>query len=177
MAHVIEAAPTGRAKCRGCGERIAAGELRFGERLPNPFAEGEMTQWFHLDCAAFKRPEPFLETLEARAEPLDDGLRLTAEARRGIAHRRLPRIDGAERDPSGRAQCRSCRTAVEKGTWRIALVFYEDGRFVPSGFIHVRCAQAYFETTDVVARLKRFSPGLGDDDLKTIEAELQAPNP
>ena len=41
MPHVIEPAPTGRAKCRGCGEKIGAGELRFGESLPNPFAEGE----------------------------------------------------------------------------------------------------------------------------------------
>jgi hypothetical protein len=177
MAHVVEAASTGRAKCRGCGERIAAGELRFGERLPNPFAEGEMTHWFHLDCAAFKRPEPFLEALEAGAGPVDDGPRLMAEARRGIAHRRLPRIDGAERDPSGRAQCRACHATIDKGAWRIPLVFYEDGRFAPSGFIHVRCAQAYFETTDVMARLRRFSRGLSDEDLKAIEAELQAPNP
>ena len=56
MPHVIETASSGRAKCRGCGEKIAAGELRFGERLPNPFAEGETTHWFHLECAAFKRP-------------------------------------------------------------------------------------------------------------------------
>ena len=63
MAHVIEPASTGRAKCRGCGGKIAASELRFGERLPSPFAEGETTQWFHLDCGAFKRPEPFLEAL------------------------------------------------------------------------------------------------------------------
>ena len=34
-------------KCRGCGRPIARGELRFGERLPNAFAEGEMTVWFH----------------------------------------------------------------------------------------------------------------------------------
>jgi hypothetical protein len=173
MAHVIEAAPTGRAKCRGCGERIAAGDLRFGEVLPNPFADGEMTHWFHLDCAAFKRPEPFLETLEARAEPVEDAERLMAAARLGVAHRRLPRVNGVERDPSGRAQCRSCRTSIEKSAWRIALVFYEDGRFAPSGFIHVRCAQAYFETIDVIPRLKRFSSGLSDDDLKAIEAELQ----
>ena len=52
MPHVFEPAPTGRAKCRGCGRAIAKGELRFGERLPNPFAEGEMTLWFHPLCAA-----------------------------------------------------------------------------------------------------------------------------
>ena len=129
MGHRIEPAPSARAKCRGCGERIAAGELRFGESLPNPFADGEMTLWFHLDCAAFKRPEPFLETLEGRSEPLEGQERLASEARQGIAHRRLPRIDGAGRAPTGRAQCRSCRAPIDKGAWRIALVFYEEGRF------------------------------------------------
>ncbi len=177
-AHVIQPAATARSKCRGCGERIAAGVLRFGEVLPNPFADGETTHWFHLDCAAYKRPEPFLERLEAAAEPVpDDATRLLEEARRGIAHPRLPRVSGAERAPSGRAQCRSCRTPIDKGAWRISLVFYEEGRFAPAGSIHVKCAQAYLETTDVVPRLKRFSPGLTDDDLRELQAELQASTP
>jgi len=175
MPHVIEPAPTGRAKCRGCGEKVAQGELRFGESLPNPFAEGETTHWFHLECAAFKRPEPFLETLEARTEPLPDAERLTAEARHGIAHRRLPRLSGAERAPSGRATCRSCRNPIEKGAWRIPLVFYEEGQFAPSGSIHVSCAQAYFETTDVLPRLKCFSAGLTEADLNEIQVALQGP--
>ena len=177
MAHTIEPAPTGRAKCRGCGERIAAGELRFGERLPNPFADGEMTHWFHLDCAAFKRPEPFLETIEGREEPLADSERLLAMARGGIERRRLPRINGAERASSGRAECRSCHVAIDKGAWRISLVYYEDGRFAPSGFVHTRCAQAYFETTDILDRVKRFSPALGAEDLTGLQAELVPPQP
>jgi hypothetical protein len=175
MPHVIQPAPTARAKCRGCGERIASGELRFGESVPNPFAEGETTLWFHLDCAAYKRPEPLLETLEARTEPLVDAERLLTEARLGIAHRRVPRISGAERAPSGRAQCRSCRNTIEKGAWRIPLVFYEEGRFAASGSVHASCAQAYFETTDVLPRLKRFSPGLSEADLAEIQALIQGP--
>lgn len=55
MAHVIEHASSGRAKCHGCDTRIDKGELRFGERRPNAFGEGEMTLWFHLPCAAYKR--------------------------------------------------------------------------------------------------------------------------
>lgn len=177
MPHLIEPASSGRARCRGCGERIAAGELRFGEKLPNPFADGEMTHWFHLDCAAFKRPEPFLETLKARKEALDDRERLEAEARRGLAHRRLPRVNGAERSPSGRALCRSCRKLIPKGAWRIPLVFYEEDRFSPSGFIHVPCSQAYFETTDVVPRLRRFSPDLREEDVQEIQTELEGSTP
>jgi hypothetical protein len=177
MPHVIQPAPTGRAKCRGCGESIAAGALRFGESLPNPFAEGESLQWFHLDCAAYKRPEPFLATLEAAAEPVADAERLAAEAKRGLEHRRLPRISGAERASSGRAQCRSCHSVIGKGAWRIPLVFWEDGRFAGAGFIHVTCAQAYFETADVLPRLKHFARGLGENDLSEIEADLRVATP
>jgi hypothetical protein len=177
MAHVIGPAASGRAKCRGCGERIGVGEVRFGESLPNPFADGETTHWFHLDCAAFKRPGPFLEALAARSEPLADSDRLESEARRGVAHRRLPRINGAERSPSGRAQCRCCREAIPKGAWRIPLVFYEEGRFEPSGSIHARCSHSYFETADVLARLRRFSRNLTDEDLGELQAELARPTP
>lgn len=123
MSHRIEPAPSARAKCRGCGQRIAAGELRFGESVPNPFAEGDTTHWFHLECAAYKRPEPLLEAFEANTESLANAERLAAEAARGIAHRRLPRLNGAERSPSGRARCRSCRASIAKGAWRISLVY------------------------------------------------------
>jgi len=172
MPHLIEPATTARSKCRGCGERIDAGVLRFGESLPNPFAEGETTHWFHVDCAAFKRPEPFLLTIET-ATGVVDAERLIAEAKRGLEHRRLPRLNGAERDPSGRAQCRSCRASIAKGAWRITLVIYEDDRFSPAGFIHAACAREYFETAEVVPRLRRFSSGLSEADLDEIGAELQ----
>ena len=174
MAHVIEAAATGRAKCRGCGGKIDAGALRFGERLPNPFAEGEMTHWFHLDCAAFKRPEPFLEALAAGEPPLDDRERLESEAKRGLAHRRLPRIDGAERASTGRAQCRSCKEPIGKDAWRIRLVFYEEGRFTPSGYVHPACAPAYFDTADVLPRVRHFAPDLRDEDAAEIGRELSS---
>ena len=173
MPHVIEPAPSGRAKCRGCGEKIAASELRFGESLPNPFAEGEAFQWSHLECGAMKRPESFLEAISAMGEPPQDAERLTAIANQGVEHPRVARVTGAERDPSGRAQCRHCKQKIDKGAWRIALVYFEEGRFSPAGSLHVPCAGAYFETTDVIPRIKRFSPGLGEAELQEIQAELQ----
>jgi len=175
MAHLVEPASSGRARCRGCGERIEKGELRFGERLDNPFGEGEMTHWFHLECAAFKRPEPLLETLEARDAPLESQEELMSTARAGLEHRRLPRVNGAERATSGRAKCRSCHETIVKGAWRIPLVFWEEGRFAPSGFIHAGCARAHLETTDVMSRVRRFSSGLGEDDLRELQEELGGP--
>lgn len=178
---MVETAPTGRAKCRGCGQRLEAGALRFGERLPNPFGEGEASHWFHLECAAFKRPEPVLELLQGGPEAPGELAALRTVTEQGLAHRRLPRLDGAERDPSGRARCRACHAAIDKGAWRLRLVFWEEGRFSPAGFLHAACARSYFEVAradDLVPRLRRFSPGLDEGDLADVGAALDpAPAP
>lgn len=180
MAHVIEYAASGRAKCRGCEQKIEKDELRFGEREPNLFGEGEMTLWFHLRCAAYKRPEPFLEALNDTGDtgrnetgeqvPDTDGLRAAAEL--GLEHRRLPRVNGASRAPTGRAKCRHCRELIEKDTWRIALVFFEAYRFQPSGFIHAGCAGEYLGTTEIMSRVRNFSPALEPAELDDLKASL-----
>ena len=168
MPHTLESAPSGRAKCRGCSRLIARGELRFGERLPNPFAEGEMTVWFHLVCAAYKRPEPFLQALQKTPETVPDRERLERVANASLAHRRLPRIDGAERAPSGQARCRNCHEPIGRGDWRIRLVFFQDGRFAPGGFIHLRCRTVYFETDEVLDQVLCFSPNLSDSERNEL---------
>jgi hypothetical protein len=171
MAHVIEPASSGRAKCRGCGKNIARGELRFGERLPNIFGEGDMTLWFHLACGAYKRPQCFLDAL--RATPgIGDTATLEAAARSGLEHRRLPRVDGAQRSPSGRSHCRHCRDLIEKDSWRIKLVYYEEGRFEPGGCVHVKCVPAYFETYEILDRIAHFSPELTQEDLAEIGSQM-----
>lgn len=188
MAHVIEPASSGRAKCRSCDQPIAKGELRFGERQPNAFGEGEMTLWFHLPCAAYSRPEPFLEMQEAAAA---EGVAapgtatqgaaagvdlapLVAAARFGLEHRRVPRLHGAERATSGRAHCRSCRELIGKGDWRLSLVFFEDYRFSPGGYIHAHCARDYFETVELEDRIRHFSPNLRGEELDEITAAMAA---
>lgn len=180
MAHVIEPAPTSRAKCRGCALPIEKQTLRFGERQPNAFGEGDMTLWFHPLCAAYKRPEPFIEALDAGgdgAAALEDAEGLRAAAQFTLEHRRLPRLDGAERAPTGRARCRSCREPIEKDSWRIPLVFFEEYRFGPSGFIHAACARNYFGTTDVLPRVRRFNPELTAAELDALEDALEQEPP
>jgi hypothetical protein len=167
MPHVFEAAPSARSRCRGCARTIERGELRFGERIPNPFAEGETTLWFHPACAAFKRPEPLLETLASAPADLPDRETLERIARTSSSHRRLPRIDGAERAPTAQAKCRSCREPITRGSWRIRLVFYEEGRFAPGGFLHLACRGAYFERDDVLEPVLFFSPDL--DEIERAE--------
>jgi hypothetical protein len=174
MAHVFEPASSGRSKCRGCGQAITRGELRFGERLANPFAEGEMTLWFHPACAAYKRPEPLLQALEETQESVPDRTTLERIARASLSQRRLPRVDGAERAARGQARCRHCRQPIERGAWRIRLVFFEEGRFAPGGFVHIGCRQAYFETGDILDQVLHFSPALSEEERRALRQAFDA---
>jgi len=165
---VFEPAPSNRARCRGCSLKIERGELRFGERLDNPFANGEMTVWLHVACAALKRPETFLQALADTSAEVPDRDRLEHAARHCVAHPRLARIDGAERSPSGVAKCRSCGQAIGRGSWRLRLVFYEEGRFSPGGFVHLDCRRTYFGTDDILEHVLRFSPTLSDEEREDL---------
>ena len=169
---MFEQATSGRSKCRGCGVAIGKGELRFGERLPNPFGEGEVTHWFHPMCAAYKRPEPMLEALAAAADVAGRDA-LEAAARRNAEHKRLQRIDGAERSPSSQAKCRHCREPIERDTWRIRLVFHEEGTFSPGGFVHLACRRDYFEAEDMLEQMLHFSRALGADDREALKRALE----
>jgi len=75
---------------------------------------------------------------------------------------------GAERSPGAQAKCRSCREPIARGSWRIRLVFYEEGRFAPGGFVHLDCRKAYFETDDVLDRVLHFSRDLSADEREEL---------
>ena len=152
--------------------------MRFGERTPNAFGEGETTLWFHPMCAAYKRPEPLLAAL---AEPADgegvpDKEALERVANGAMAHKRLQRIDGAERSPTGQAKCRSCHEPIAKGSWRIRIVFYEEGRFAPGGFVHLACRKVYFETDQSIQDpVLHFSPALSETDRQELIKAFEVP--
>ena len=164
MAHLFEPASSGRSKCRGCTRSIQRGELRFGERVPNPFGGGDATLWFHPLCAAYKRPQALLEALAGTTDGVSDREGLERAARGSVAHKRLERIDGAERSPTGQAKCRSCHEPIVKGSWRIRVVFYEEGRFAAGGYVHLGCREAYFQTGGIWEQVLQFSPDLSDAD-------------
>jgi len=177
MVHTLELAPTGRATCRGCGHKIAARTVRLGEQVPNAFSDdgGLTTQWYHPVCGAYRRPEALLEALATATMDIDGRDALAHEAQLGVAHRRAPRVHTASLAPTGRATCRACKALIDKDTWRIALVFYEDGRFSPSGYIHASCAAGYLETTEILPRVRHFSPELTEGDLAALTAALVTP--
>ena len=123
------------------------------------------------------RPEKFGPVLEAAAEAPPDADWLKKAVEIGVAHRRLPRLTRVERAPSGRATCRSCREVIDKGAFRIALQMFEDGRFSPIGSIHVECSQAYFDTTDILDRMRKLSPSLTDADAEELARLLAVAKP
>lgn len=168
MPHLIEAAPSGRAKCRACQQKIQKDELRFGEKVPNPFGDGEATHYYHLVCAAERRPEPFNETLSSYDQELENRADLERRVGLGIEHRRLQRAARAERASSGRARCRHCREPIAKGELRIALEYIEEGMANAGGFIHIKCAQDYFGTTELLERMKRASQKLEPPDFEEL---------
>jgi hypothetical protein len=98
---------------------------------------------------------------------------LERTARGALAHPRLARIDGAERAASGQAHRRHCRELIERGAWRIRLVFYEEGTFSPGGFLHVGCSRPYFETGDIFEQVMHFSRGLGADEREALGRALE----
>lgn len=177
MPHLLERAATGRAKCRACGAAIAKDTWRIGEAVPNLFADGEGAEsrhWYHPRCAAYRRPEAFLQAVESVDVRLDDHEVLIAAARLGVTHGRLPRVHQAGRASSGRASCRQCRNAIVKDGWRISLLFWEDGRFSPAGFLHPGCVAAYAGTAEVLDRVRFFTPALSDADAAAIGEALAA---
>src|SRR5262249_25444521 len=134
-------------------------------------------------CASYRRPEPVLETLGTLETPgQGDGAPRAAEAadleraaRGASTHRRLPRIAGAERAPTGQAKCRHCHEPIPRGSWRIRLVFYEEGRFPPGGFLPLACRSDYFEGSgdDVIEKpLLHFSPDLSEEDRADLRHAL-----
>ena len=173
MPHLIEAATSGRAKCRGCGGPIGDQTLRFGERIANPFGGGEATLWFHLQCAAYRRPEALLATLDSANLGEAEAAKLRTDAQRGVELHRLPRIDGVGLSTGARARCRDCHELIGKGEWRIPIVFFAEGAFHRRGFVHVRCATRYFETHDLIERLHHFTPDLAPSDLDAIRRALE----
>jgi poly [ADP-ribose] polymerase len=173
MAETVEAAKTGRAKCRSCREPIEKGSLRFGEEQPSAFAEGLQWVWYHLTCAAKKRPTKVREALAAFEGEVPDRAeldRLLAEA-----DETATTTPYAERAPTGRSKCQHCEQPIEKGTLRVAFEReLEVGGMARAGvgFLHSSCAAKYLDQEmDLLATLRKNSRGLSDSDVAELEQQ------
>ncbi|MEQ8691054.1 MAG: hypothetical protein RIC89_09510 [Pseudomonadales bacterium] len=176
LQHVFEVAPSARSKCRGCNRAIEKGALRFGERLPNPFGDGEMTHWHHPLCSAYRRPQSLLATLSDypadEDEPDSDSLKQAAEL--AIAHPRLQRMGVIEQASSGRARCRHCEELIAQHSWRVPLIFFNDDAYNASGFIHAGCVNDYCGTNRTWPTIACFAGQLDADVTAELTALLTA---
>lgn len=68
--NTIEVAKSGRASCRGCGDKIDEGALRFG-LVDLGFSASGSHRWFHLACAWKKQRDVMQALLDEKGEDLD----------------------------------------------------------------------------------------------------------
>ncbi len=173
MAETIEVAKTGRARCRTCRQPIEKGSLRFGEEQPSAFAEGMQWVWFHLTCAAQKKPAPVRAALAAFGGDVPN--RTALEAMLAEADKNATVFPYAERASTGRSKCLRCSAPIEKGTLRVATEREVDVGGMAragAGYLHPACATEYLEAEDLMDALRRNSRGLGEADLAELEQQL-----
>jgi poly [ADP-ribose] polymerase len=172
MTNVIEAAKTGRARCRSCQKPIEKGALRFGEEQPSSFGEGMQMSWHHLVCAARKRPVPLREALGAFQGEVPDRAEidqiLSQPPEKGAA------FPYAERAPTGRSKCQQCEQPIEKDTLRVAIEREVETGGMPrrgAGYLHPACAIENTGNPDLMTALKQNS-SLAQLDLEELARVL-----
>ncbi len=112
--------------------------------MKNDFDPGGSTsfQWYHLRCAAERRPRLVKPTLAFFPGEISD----RAEVERAIAQGEAnapPPNPHAERAATGRSKCAHCERPIDKGAWRVAFEREIDaGAFtrMGPGYLHLACA-------------------------------------
>jgi hypothetical protein len=173
MQKLIEVAKSGRAKCRGCRQAIAKGELRYGEEVPNQFGSEPALQWLHLLCAAKKHPKEMQEVLAAYSGEVAN--RAEVEAAMKSALSELKNTPSAEWAPTGRSRCLACREPIDKDTLRIAVEREVEVGGVPRpgvGYVHPRCAREFVKDDALAEKLKQNSTSLKPEELAVVLEEL-----
>lgn len=131
---------------------IPKGELRLGELVDNPYGEGQASLWYHVRCAAIKRPQALLAALAGGGEHALEAESERALAEAGAAHPALCSLASVEAAPSGRARCQHCHELIEKGTLRISRHNEADLMGIPTtSFIHFACISDYVAAVDLGA--------------------------
>jgi hypothetical protein len=177
MAHTIEVAKTGRAGCRACKTPIPKGELRFGEEVPNAFsASGEMSyQWYHLPCAALKKPASLKTALAAFTGEVPGRAELEKTLEEAAKKEKPSSYPYAERASTGRARCQACQQPIEKGSLRVAVereVETSSFRTSGAGYLHPRCAKEFTKDADLLAKIKANALALGPAELEELARGL-----
>jgi hypothetical protein len=183
--YVIEGARSSRSKCKTCRKKIDKDVLRLGVLIEGPYGTGYL--WHHLTCAAKRRLDDVEEAFaseawkEAKEPPenvpsIEELRTLHEEAEEKRQSRQ--RIPYAEVDPSGRAKCKHCGEAMEKGSLRVVLgreiEFGNQFRTMPI-HVHPACVAGEIvkedcntETDGFAASLRANSTGLADEQIASV---------
>jgi len=176
----IEEARSSRSRCRTCRRKIEKGKLRLGVLLEGPYGTGYL--WHHLTCAAKRRTDDVEAAYQEGAweeglevPPLDSlrALREKAEAEKA-ARKEPPYV---ERAPTGRAKCKHCGEAIEKGSLRITLArevsFGNQTRSNPIN-VHPRCVAAELQGEDCLTEVDGFEEALRANTRDLAEEDVAA---
>jgi hypothetical protein len=175
VAEVIEVAKTGRARCRACRQAIEKGTLRFGEEQPSAFSDQMQMAWYHLACAARKRPAPVRDALAKFEGEVPD--RAEIESLLGQAEEAVATHPYAERAPTGRSKCLQCGQPIAKDALRVAIEREVEVGGMPrmgSGYLHAACARAYLGLDDLATTLAKNPKKLADADRDELARALAA---
>ena len=169
MAETIEAAKTGRARCGACRQPIEKGALRFGEERPSAFGEGMQWFWYHLPCAARKKPAQVKSALAAFGGEVPG--RAELEATIAEADQAASRFPYAEHAPTGRSSCLQCHAPIEKGTLRVAIEREVGMGRTGASYLHPRCAGQHLKPEELAAVAPN-SRGLGAAEVEELQRQL-----
>ncbi|MFT7669700.1 MAG: hypothetical protein ACI8X5_002405 [Planctomycetota bacterium] len=172
-AYIIEAARSGRSKCKSCRKAILKDALRLGVMVEGPFGAGHM--WYHLTCSAKRLFEKLEEAYQCEAwnfakivptdlPPLEELSKLKEEADlKKVEKKELPYCEPA---PSGRARCKQCDELIEKGATRVVVgrevEFGQQTRTTPIN-VHPGCVADALHAEDSATEPDGFAQALRDN--------------
>ncbi|XP_967954.1 DNA ligase 3 [Tribolium castaneum] len=86
---LVEVAKQGRAVCKKCKQKCAQGELRIAKLVANPFGEGKMKNWHHVNCLfeVFLKQRPTTKRIDDPVEDIDGWVLLDDEQKSDILKR------------------------------------------------------------------------------------------
>ena len=167
MSHVIEAAPSGRGRCRACKRTIVRGALQLVEDAASAFSSRGTRQRLHLECALEASPAQLREALLADAGQVDgrasllERLELTL---RQAPDRELPFAERLE----AASLCGACQEPIGPGALAIAV----EGEGPPH--LHLTCARRAGLGDLDEALIRTHSRGLAPLDLQLVAEVLHA---
>lgn len=168
--YIIEAARSGRSKCKTCRKAIPKDDLRLGVLVEGPYGLGHM--WYHLNCAGKRLFDKLEEAYEqeawnnAKVTPtdlpaLEELAKLKEEAeKKKVDKKELPYTELA---PSGRARCKHCDELIEKDTPRVvvgrSVEFGQQQRTTPIN-VHPGCVADALQAEDSATEADGFEQAL-----------------